>query len=188
MAITDSDQKLQLGQLLVKNGALTREQLEEALHLQHSEENRQLLGEVLIQKGFCAEEQIMECLAKGYGIPFVRVSPKVADPKVLEVLPRDFLKKHCILPLFKVRGTLTLAVSEPANVFLIEEVARMADCEVQIACATAKDIHNTLETHLPSANVFVIDDSWRWSKSVWRTSSIWRRRPPIPPSSAWRTT
>ncbi|OPX21810.1 MAG: hypothetical protein B1H04_06025, partial [Planctomycetales bacterium 4484_123] len=68
----------------------------------------------------CTEEQIMEALARGYGIPFARVSPKIADPRVVDVLPREFLKKHCVLPLFKVRNTLTLAVAEPANVFLLE--------------------------------------------------------------------
>ncbi|KPK85684.1 MAG: ATPase [Phycisphaerae bacterium SM23_33] len=158
MVIIGSDQKLQLGQLLIRSGALTEEQLEEALRVQRSGGNRLLLGEVLLEQGVCTEEQIMECLARGYGIPFARVSPKVADPNVVEVLPKEFLNKHCILPLFKVRGTLTMAVAEPANVFLLEEVARMTDCEVRVVCATARDIRNTLEIHVPSANVFVIDD------------------------------
>ena len=57
-----------------------------------------------------------------------------------------------------IHSALTVAVSEPANVFMLEEVGRMTDCQVQIVCATAKDIRSTLETHLPQANVFVIDD------------------------------
>ncbi|KKL60767.1 hypothetical protein LCGC14_2202050, partial [marine sediment metagenome] len=72
MISIDTDQKLQLGQLLVKNGALTEDQLAEALRLQHEDGNRLLLGEVLVQRGFSSEEQIMECLALGYGIPFAR--------------------------------------------------------------------------------------------------------------------
>ena len=158
MVTTQSDQKLQLGQLLVKSGVLSEEQLAEALRIQRQEGNRHLLGEVLVEQGMCTEEQIMEALARGYGIPFARVSPKIADPRVVDVLPREFLKKHCVLPLFKVRNTLTLAVAEPANVFLLEEVGRMTGLEVQVVCALAKDIQSTLETHLPNANVFVIDD------------------------------
>ena len=152
------DQKLQLGQLLLKNGAVTSEQLQSALEAQRGGGNRMLLGEVLIQQGICTEEQIMECLARGYGVPFARISSKVADPRVVDILPREFLQKHRLLPLFKVRDMLTVAVAEPANVFLLEEVARMTGAQVQIVCAAAKDIHNTLETHLPNANVFVIDD------------------------------
>jgi len=158
MVTTKSDKKLQLGQLLVKSGVLSEEQLAEALRIQRQEGNRHLLGEVLVEQGMCTEEQIMEALARGYGIPFARVSPKIADPRVVDVLPREFLKKHCVLPLFKVRNTLTLAVAEPANVFLLEEVGRMTGLEVQVVCALAKDIQSTLETHLPNANVFVIDD------------------------------
>ena len=63
-----------------------------------------------------------------------------------------------MLPLFRVRESLTLAVNEPANVFLIEEVGRLTRCRILVVCATAKDIKATLENHLPSANVFVIDE------------------------------
>ena len=151
-------QKLQLGQLLIHQGSLTEEQLESALRQQSENGNKLLLGEVLLQTGICSEQQIMEALATTYGVPFAKVSPKITDPKVIEILPREFLEKHTVLPLFKVKNSLTLAVNEPANVFLIEEVARLTGCDVQVVCATAKDIKATLETHLPAANVFVIDD------------------------------
>ncbi|KKK59804.1 hypothetical protein LCGC14_3030690, partial [marine sediment metagenome] len=151
-------QKLQLGQLLIEHGALTEEQLSDALARQKTDGNRLLLGEVLVQEGFCTEEQIMEALAKAYGVPFAKVSPKITDPRIVEVLPREFLEKHTVLPLFKVRNRLSLAVNEPANVFLFEEVARLTECEVLVVCASGKDIKATLETHLPAANVFVIDD------------------------------
>ncbi|MBL7134210.1 MAG: Flp pilus assembly complex ATPase component TadA [Phycisphaerae bacterium] len=151
-------QKLRLGQLLIKHGAVTEEQLQEALGKQAENDNKMLLGEVLVKSGVCTEEQIMEALASAYGVPFARVSPRVADPRVIDVLPRPFLDKHTVLPLFKVRQSLTLAVGEPANVFLIEEVARLTGCKILVVCATAKDIKATLSTHLPTANVFVIDD------------------------------
>ena len=158
MITVGKQQKLRLGQLLVKNGALTEEQLAEALRIQQAEGNQLLLGEVLLEHEICTEEQIMACLAQGYGLPYAHVSPKIADPMVVDLLPREFLQKHNVLPLFKIRGRLTVAVAEPANVFLLEEIARMTDCEVQVVVSASKDIHNTLETHLPQANVFVIDD------------------------------
>ena len=158
MTQTETMQKLQLGQLLLQQGAVTEEQIQTALEHQRQTGNTLLLGEVLVKLGCCTEEQIMESLAQGYGVPFARISPKVTDPKVIDLLPREFLDRHSVLPLFKVRHQLTLAVNEPANVFLLEEVGRLTQCEVLVVCATAKDIKATLETHLPSANVFVIDD------------------------------
>ncbi len=158
MIDNDSNRKLQLGQLLIQHGAVTEDQLRTALEFQKQKGTTMLLGEVLQKLDICSEDQIMAALAAGYGVPFAHVSPKIADPKVMDVLPREFLDKHCVLPLFKVRNQLTLAVNEPANVFLIEEVGRLTDCDILIVCATAKEIKATLENHLPSANIFVIDD------------------------------
>jgi type IV pilus assembly protein PilB len=150
--------KLRLGDLLVKQGAIREGDLQRALEYQRANGNTLLLGEVLQKLEICSDEQIMEALAAAYGVPFAHISPRVADPRVVEILPREFLEKHVVLPLFKVRKRLALAVSEPANVFLLEEVGRLTQCDIDVVCATAKDIRATLETHLPSANVFVIDD------------------------------
>jgi type IV pilus assembly protein PilB len=158
MVLDTATKKVRLGQLLVNMGLLAEQDLDRALNYQRESEEALLLGEVLRKLGICGEEQIMEALARGYGVPFARVSPKIADPKVIDSLPREFLEKHLILPLFKVRNKLTLAVNEPANVFLLEEVGRLTECEIQVVCATGNDIKATLETHLPTANVFVIDE------------------------------
>ena len=158
MATVETAKRLQLGELLVERGAITAEQLHQALESQRGTGNKLLLGELLVKMEFCPEEAVMAALAEGCGVPFARISPKIADAKVVESLPREFLEKHCVLPLFKVRDCLTLAVNEPANVFLMEEVERLTKCRVYVVCATAKDIKATLENHLPTANVFVIDD------------------------------
>ncbi len=150
--------KLQLGQLLVHRGVLTDEQVSSALEYQRNVDGSPLLGEVLLKLELCTEEQIMQALAEGCEIPFAHVSPKIADAKVIELLPREFLEKNTVLPLFKIRNRLVLAVTEPANVFLVEEVQRLTGFEVVIICTTSKDISATLENHLPSANVFVIDE------------------------------
>ena len=165
MIYESSNRKLQLGQLLIKNEAINEEQLQQALDHQRKTGNALLLGEVLIKLGFCGEEQIMEALAAGYGVPYAKISPRIADPRVINLLPREFLEKHTVMPLFKVRNRITLAVSEPANVFLIEEVERICEREVLVVCATARDIRATLETHLPAANVFVIDDIFEEGES-----------------------
>jgi len=150
--------KLQLGQLLIRRGVLTDEQVAGALEYQRGTDGALLLGEVLLQMNLCTEDQIMEALAEGCEVPFAHISPKITDATVIELLPREFLEKHSVLPLFKIRNRLILAVTEPANVFLVEEVRRLTGCEVVIVCTTTKDISATLENHLPSANVFVIDE------------------------------
>lgn len=152
------ENKMQLGQLLLAREIVSQEQIDDALSEQMEKGHRKLLGELLIEKGYCTENQIASALAQGYGVPYAQVGPKICDPKVLEILPREFLEEHIVLPLFKVHNTLTVAVNEPTNVFLIDEIERISGCKVQIVCSTTKDIKATLQTYLPSENVFVIDD------------------------------
>jgi len=158
MAQLAVENKAQLGQLLLARGIVTEQQIEKALAEQKEKGHRKLLGELLVEMKYCTENQIAAALAEAYGVPYAQITPKICDAKVLEVLPREFLEKHIALPLFKVYDVLTVAVSEPSNVFLIDEIERISGCKVQIVCATAKDIQATLQTYLPAANVFVIDD------------------------------
>ena len=152
------ENKMQLGQLLLARGIVTAEQIEKALTEQKEKGHRKLLGELLVEMNYCTENQIASALAEAYSVPYAQVSPKICDAKTLEILPREFLEEHTILPLFKVYDVLTVAVSEPTNVFLMDEIERISGCKVQVVCATTKDIKATLQTYLPAANVFVIDD------------------------------
>jgi hypothetical protein len=80
-----------LGQLLIEKGVIQSDQLERALEEQRRNNHQKLLGEVLVELHLCTEDQITESLAAAYGVPYARISPRVADPKVISVLPRDFL-------------------------------------------------------------------------------------------------
>jgi type IV pilus assembly protein PilB len=147
-----------LGQLLLDKGVVQPEQLARALEEQRRSNHQKLLGEVLVELHLCTEDQIVETLAQVYGVPYARISPRVADPKIISILPRDFLEKHQVLPLFLVEGLLTVAVPEPANVFLVEEIERVCGHPVQVVAATTRDIKATLQAYLPNDKVFVIDD------------------------------
>jgi type IV pilus assembly protein PilB len=147
-----------LGQLLLRQGILSQEQLDSAIEQQQSCEERKLLGEVLVEMGLLDNRIVLETLAKAYGIPFASDTARLADPKVIEVLPREFLEEHGVLPMFLVNGVLTVAVSEPANLYLLEEIERKTGHTVQIVAATASDIEAAHKSYLPAANVFVIDE------------------------------
>jgi type IV pilus assembly protein PilB len=147
-----------LGQLLLDRGVLRPEQLQRALDEQQRSGNKKLLGEILIEQRLVAEDQLAEILAQSYGIPFAKVSPRLCDPKVISILPRSFLEKHQVLPLFLVDDLLTVAVSEPTNVFLHEELERVSGKVVQLVAGTSKDIDATLKTYLPASQIFVIDE------------------------------
>lgn len=147
-----------LGEHLLDRGLLKPDQLQRALEDQQRGGNKRLLGEVLVDLKLLTEDQITEALAAAYGVPYARISPKLADPKVIPLLPREFLEKHVVLPLFLVEDVLTVAVAEPSNIFLHEELAKVSGRSVQIVAGTSRDILATLQTYLPNDNIFVIDE------------------------------
>ena len=158
MTTTLVKEGVRIGDILLKKGIINEEILSTALTRQKECGREVLLGEILVNMQVCSEEQILEALADGYGLPFARISTKLADPKIVDLLPRDFLEKYNILPLFKVRDILTVAIDEPTNFFLVDEISQLAKCKVQVVVSPESDIQAMLKAHLPNANVFVIDD------------------------------
>ena len=148
-----------VGDLLLEQGLITQQQIEQALDYQRAHGKKALLGEVLVQLEFVTEEQVMEVIAKSFGMPFAKISAALIDPKVAEILERDFCEKHQIIPLFLIEGRLTIAISEPANVFITEEVERMTGHQVQVVASVPSDIRQAL-ANIQSGDddVFVIDD------------------------------
>ncbi len=147
-----------LGSRLLDRGYITPEDLEQALEAQRSAlGHNRLLGEILVDLQLCTEEQVVECLAADYGVPYAKLDQRIGDPKIVEVLPREYIENNQVLPLYVIRDSLTIAVAEPSNLFLIDEIASLTGLKVQIVAATAKDIRRML-TNLPDSKVFVIDD------------------------------
>ncbi len=153
----DYQARPRLGNLLVQKGYLTQEGLNAALSDQHLDKKGKLLGEILVEVAACTDDQVAECVAAEYGAPYAKLESRLFDAKIIDVLPRDYIEKNLVLPLYVIRDTLYLAVSEPSNLFLIEEVEVLSKLKVQIVVSTAKDIRRMLTT-LPNSKVFVIDD------------------------------
>jgi len=154
-----SEKPMRLGNALVERGYLTGEALSQALDYQrtHGGANGKLLGEILVELALCTDDHVVECLAAEYRLPHAKLDARLVDTKVVELLPREFIEQNLVLPLFAVHGKLTLAISEPSNLFLIEEIKALTHHEVQLVVTTAKDIRRMI-TALPNSKVFVIDD------------------------------
>ena len=146
-----------IGDLLLNRGYVSEEQLQSALTRQQQGGRNKLLGEVLVELEYCTEDQIVECLATEYGVPYAKLDSGLLDLSIIDVLPREYIEQNLVLPLFEIRGTLTIAVSEPSNLFLIDEIRSLSDLDVQIVAATQRDIRRMI-TSLPNSKVFVIDD------------------------------
>ena len=90
--------RLPLGEMLLQRDLISREDLERALENQAQGGHQQLLGEVLHQLGLVSEADVLEVVAEGYGVPFVDQVARLADPRSLDALPREFIEEHRVLP------------------------------------------------------------------------------------------
>lgn len=145
-----------LGNVLIERGYVTVEQLNSCLTEQRAGGGK-LLGEILVERGFCGDDQVTECLAAVYGVPYAKLEPRIADPKIVDCLPREYIEKHLVFPLFKIRESLTVAVTEPTNLFLIDELRSLTNLDVHVVATSAKDLRRMITT-LPDSKTFVIDD------------------------------
>jgi len=150
MATTNGTKpRARLGDLLTAQGVIDNDQLQHALEVQQNGQQDRLLGEILVDLGYATQEQVLAAVAEACGVPFARLVPQLVDPAVRRVLPAAFIQKHCVLPLFRVRDVLTVAVSEPSNVFLVDEIAHAAGLSVQVVAATADTIYRMLDETRP---------------------------------------
>jgi type IV pilus assembly protein PilB len=109
-----------LGELLVREGLVTREQVARALAEQQATGMR--LGYCLVKLGLIQEPDLTRTLARQFRMPAVDLSRFAADPRVLKLVPPELAVKHLVLPLKREGRTLTLAVADPANVGVIDDL------------------------------------------------------------------
>ena len=133
--------KKRLGELLLEAGALTQEQLEQALIMQKTSKKR--LGDVLVEDGFISEPQMLDVLSHQLNIEIFDLDKEKVDPAIANLITEDLAREHTIIPAFKSGdNTLALVMSDPLSIIAIDDVRFYTGLEVQpMLCAKSKIIH-----------------------------------------------
>ena len=111
---------VRIGELLLKEKRITPEQLQEALNYQR--QNGGKLGYNLIKLGYVKDEEITALLSKQYGVPSIALTQFEIDPAVIKLVPADTAQKYQIIPLSRAGATLTIAMTDPTNVFAMDDI------------------------------------------------------------------
>lgn len=139
---------LRLGELLVKEGLLTEAQLEKAIATQRQEGGGRL-GEILVKLGIIKEDQMVAVLGKQLNVPYFSLGTGMLKPAMdqgLErLIPHDFALKNCVLPLSRTLRSLTVGMSDPLDLILIDNLSRLTNCEINPVIATKSDILKAIE-------------------------------------------
>ena len=110
-----------LGEMLVKAQLITDTQLDEVMKIQRREGGK--LGSIVVRSGFCSDQDIVSFLGMQYGVPAADLEqwPPI-DASVIALIPKDLAQRHKVLPLQRTGNVLTLAMSDPTDIFAMDDV------------------------------------------------------------------
>ena len=137
--------RARLGELLVSEGVISQDQLHEALREHRRSKER--LGAVLARRGLVTEERLVELLSKEHGLPSVDIRQQVVSVEIVTLVPAHLARKHEVLPLSRVDGALTVAMSDPTNVVAMDEIAAATRLTVLPVVAAGAAIRAAIERH-----------------------------------------
>jgi len=135
----------QLGQILLEEGLLTQAQLNRALE-QHRNTPKSL-GRVVIDLGFIRERDLVKALAQQVGLEFVDLSEYPIEAAATTLLPEQLARRYRALPIAEQGGRLLVAMSDPANVFALDDIRSVTGRDVQPLVATAQDVEQAINKY-----------------------------------------
>src|SRR5262245_57952157 len=139
---------VRIGELLLKEKLITAEQLQQALGQQKS--NGGKLGYNLVKMGFVKDEQITALLSKQYGVPAINLANFKIDLTIIKLVPTETARKYQIIPLSRSGSTLTIAMTDPTNVFAMDDIKFMTGYTVEPVVASEIAITDAVEKYYPS--------------------------------------
>ncbi len=137
---------LRLGELFIQEGLINSSQLEKAIELQRQQGGR--LGEILIRENFVKEDQMVAALGRQLNIPFFALGTDMLKPASGQGLEKlivyDFALKNSVLPLSRTLNSLTIAMSDPLDIILLDNLKHVSGCEINPVIATRTDIQKSI--------------------------------------------
>ncbi|WP_419958656.1 GspE/PulE family protein [Psychrobacillus psychrotolerans] len=130
-----------LGDLLVESYVITNEQLDYALTNKSRDEK---LGDFLIRENLLTEQQLIEVLEFQLGIPHVSLNQFSIDPELIQLVPKELVKRTNIMPIRKDKNKLLIAMADPMDYFAIEEVRMATGCQIETSIAAKDDVFRTI--------------------------------------------
>ncbi len=137
--------KERLIELLINNKAISKAQLDKALKIQKDKGGS--LKNILVQSGFIAEKDLMSVLSQGLGIPPISLARFKIDSELIKLIPREVANKYQIMPVSKVGNMLTVAMSDPLNIFAIDDLRAITKLDIGIIIAFQKEVQDAIDQY-----------------------------------------
>ncbi|MCA9279320.1 MAG: Flp pilus assembly complex ATPase component TadA [Phycisphaeraceae bacterium] len=137
--------RLRIGELLVQAGQVTENQVRDALAIQRA--TGKLLGEILLEQGIITRAVLEQTLSARIGVPGCVLRHGLIDPALLELIGEQEALELRALPLFRVHGTLTVAMAEPQSLHTIDRLRSLTELEIRPVLALEPDIREYIKKY-----------------------------------------
>lgn len=134
-----------LGDLLIRNDLLTAEQLEKAVSEQKM--NRERLPATLIRLKYISEDELAAFQSRQYGAPLIDLAEFEVDLGVVKLIGADVVQKYHLIPISRAGATLIVAMSDPSNIFAIDDIKFMTGHNVEVVVATEGAIKDAIDKY-----------------------------------------
>ena len=134
-----------LGELLVRNQMISDDQLVKAISEQKKEGIR--LGAALIKLGYVQEHDLATFLSKHYGVPSIDLKEFEIDPAVIKLVPAEVAQKYQLIPINRAGATLIVAMSDPSNIFAIDDIKFMTGYNVEVVVASEAAVKEAIDNY-----------------------------------------
>jgi len=141
---------VKLGEMLVKAGLVTQDQLQEALTAQR--QSGEKLGFSLVNLGYVKEDEITHLLSEQYGVPSINLRHFEIDESVINLIPCEVSQKYLVVPVNRTGATLTIAMADPTNVFAMDDIKFMTGYNVEPVVASEMAIREAIDQYYGSAH------------------------------------
>ena len=133
-----------LGEILVSKGIVSQDDMDKALGI--AKGSRRRIGQALVEAGFATDEQVAQALAEQYGVPYVNPNDPATKATVqVDLIPKEIVRKHMVLPVSKDGGRLKLIVSDPMDLELQDMLRFRLNLEIEPLLASRTAIRQFLE-------------------------------------------
>ncbi|AOY77042.1 GspE/PulE family protein [Clostridium formicaceticum] len=142
---------MRLGDILLRSGLITEEELKTALDLQKKRGKK--LGELLIEEGFVTENQIIEVLEFQLGVPHMNLNKYYINPQAPKKISENLARKHLLIPINIIGEKLIVAMADPLNILAVDDVKLTTGLDVDVVIATTNDILNAINKYFDNREV-----------------------------------
>ena len=141
---------------LIESKQIQEEDIEQAKNL--AKVKKLTLEKALIEMGFINEKELLVLLVRELNIPFINLAKYKIDPELQEIIPEQTARQYGIIPISHLENTLTVAVSDPLNVFAIDDLKSITGKDIDIVMSTNDEIVKVIDTYYGTSKDFSVTE------------------------------